>query len=995
MSGSQWTYPPHQTHAPVRYRIGLYSTSQSRKSPARLHHNREERRVWAPRLGKSHSYNCFIAQGLQSLRIAGILHTITGCSYRRNRRGETGQMARKRASEPGNTAGAAYSARFWLWRALLVAGWSLLILYIVAGAFTLGRAIANGASPSSDLFFDALALDIPSRQSLAFVITAGIVALALLVASVTAALVDGRKPALPEAKVPKPAGAESKKFTSRVFISHSHADNPFGLALYKKLKSALGGAPDVVWYDKSGSPENAFVSGLPPGVNWWEEIQRQLSEREICIVILSPKAMASKWVLREVNIAVEGNKALVLVLHQVCEVPNEVRYLRLIEHVSFLAGRKRRTAFAELLAVIKLGKSRLRNPDPAARALRPEGVLYVPNLVGRDTEVAEVEQLLRPSATSVICVQGMPGVGKSAFAAWITKRAPNDSQAFPGGAAWIPCDDLKSDDPLQEVYARLANFLARDDIAGEPDPAARQRKLVEVLRNRPRTLLTFDNIGPGFPVEALIEHLAIQHFTALLLMTTETLEMNPDHLVHLAPLEPTDGVQLFVETRARKGYKAPDVVNETPHVVTLVNQLGCLPLAIYLTAGYCATHKLLADRMVRIVNDEHLDATAFADPKIGLAACFERSLHALPVHCQLLFAGLCLFKGASLPQSAGRRLSVALRKAQPDPPDIEDTHEQASGLASAASLMLHTIGKTVAGDGAITALVNAALVDAVEGGERLRIHPLLREYALALFQNLDVSIQNILGFAMADYWATFAEQHATEFGDLDLAAESDGIAQAIQWAQEHGDENIIARIRSAQAKAGARRTRRFLNVFSWAERAGATTGSFIENLLMIQTLQAGAADILAESRQESAIGQETASALTQNRPGPIIHQYLATRDTDRQNYAYLEVTYAWMLDHVAANSSSRFSLEDQADTYFNRANNQFKWAQTEADEGNTAEALAHASQARIYAVTALGLGYEDALSLINEIAATIARISVQVADMLTNARQRAVNHSNQ
>src|SRR5690242_14801627 len=80
---------------------------------------------------------------------------------------------------------------------------------------------------------------------------------------------------------------------SRIFVSHSHADNAFGLRLVGDLRARLG--DDAVWYDASG--------GLHGGDAWWSTIRRELRERPIFVVILSPDAVASAWVNNEIDLA--------------------------------------------------------------------------------------------------------------------------------------------------------------------------------------------------------------------------------------------------------------------------------------------------------------------------------------------------------------------------------------------------------------------------------------------------------------------------------------------------------------------------------------------------------------------------------------------------------------------------------------------------------------------------------------------------------------------
>ncbi len=99
-----------------------------------------------------------------------------------------------------------------------------------------------------------------------------------------------------------------------VFVSHSHLDNAFGLRLIGDLRAQLSEA--AVWYDVSG--------GLHGGDEWWREIVRQITAREVFLVILSPNALASDWVPREMAMAyhlhVKRGKRLLPILYRPCDL---------------------------------------------------------------------------------------------------------------------------------------------------------------------------------------------------------------------------------------------------------------------------------------------------------------------------------------------------------------------------------------------------------------------------------------------------------------------------------------------------------------------------------------------------------------------------------------------------------------------------------------------------------------------------------------------------
>jgi WD40 repeat protein len=160
--------------------------------------------------------------------------------------------------------------------------------------------------------------------------------------------------------------ATSLQTAPRIFISHSHKDNGFGLTLVQDLRQALGD-DNAVWYDAKG--------GLHGGDNWWTRIKEELRARSVFMVILSPDALASPWVIDEIDLAwhhknAEG-KRIIPILYRTCTVPDD---LALRHVVSFIAPKGYEEAFNELLTALELPvgmetKGALGKPDDAAEEL--------------------------------------------------------------------------------------------------------------------------------------------------------------------------------------------------------------------------------------------------------------------------------------------------------------------------------------------------------------------------------------------------------------------------------------------------------------------------------------------------------------------------------------------------------------------------------------------------------------------------------------------------
>ncbi len=144
----------------------------------------------------------------------------------------------------------------------------------------------------------------------------------------------------------------------RLFVSHSHLDNAFAKRLVADLQSRLG--TEAVWMDELG--------GLHGGDDWWRKIVAEITAREVFLVVLSPQALASEWVLKEMGIAyfqyVKAGKKLRPILLEACTLTTD---WELIHAINFTGGPAAYAAkLEELLGTLDL-ESGAKAPPPAAQ----------------------------------------------------------------------------------------------------------------------------------------------------------------------------------------------------------------------------------------------------------------------------------------------------------------------------------------------------------------------------------------------------------------------------------------------------------------------------------------------------------------------------------------------------------------------------------------------------------------------------------------------------
>ncbi len=367
---------------------------------------------------------------------------------------------------------------------------------------------------------------------------------------------------------------------------------------------------------------------------------------------------------------------------------------------------------------------------------------------GRQNEIAIITAALTPPTATAAALEGFGGIGKSALAAQLVDLL-RASPAFPGGAIWIPCDEQRGPAGLHEILGRVAFRLGWDDIATEADPARRRAALARALTTRPRTLLALDNVEPELSARDLVAALAQPGHTALLLTARQQLDAPLEAEVPLEPLLEADGENLFANNLRAVAPDRPNAA-DTALIPPVVADLQRVPLALTLTAAYAGHQGRDLAKVREEIHNDGLQAVMLNDPQRGLRARFTHSFATLTGDEQRTFAALSQAEGTTLP----RALALALARAAgaPDP------------------------------ERAVAAIVTLRLADAL-AGERLRLHPFLRDFAAEQWAALSPpAMRDTLGDAMLAYWQEFAQANWQKV--FVLEDEVAGLMGAIAWAAD-------------------------------------------------------------------------------------------------------------------------------------------------------------------------------------------------------------------
>jgi len=100
--------------------------------------------------------------------------------------------------------------------------------------------------------------------------------------------------------------------TNNVFISYSRKDQEYVRKLAEDLDQRLDGG---VWFDQSD---------IQAGDKWRERLVNGIREAHVVVLVLSPDAAVSKYVLMELNVALETGKKVIPILYRPVKLQGEL-----------------------------------------------------------------------------------------------------------------------------------------------------------------------------------------------------------------------------------------------------------------------------------------------------------------------------------------------------------------------------------------------------------------------------------------------------------------------------------------------------------------------------------------------------------------------------------------------------------------------------------------------------------------------------------------------
>jgi predicted ATPase/DNA-binding SARP family transcriptional activator len=296
--------------------------------------------------------------------------------------------------------------------------------------------------------------------------------------------------------------------------------------------------------------------------------------------------------------------------------------------------------------------------------------------VGRETELAKIDQLLRDSACRLLTLLGPGGIGKTRLAV----RAAATTDAFRDGVFFVPLAGVGSADLIVSALATALGF----SFHGGENPRA---QLFDYLRDR-EMLLVVDNFEHLLDATALLTEIIQTAPRVKILITSrerlnlgaewifqvEGLEYPKDErgrmkdegtplssfILHPSSFDSYSAVQLFMQgaRRVRLGFVLAE--KDKPIVVRLCRMVEGMPLAIELAAAW--TRALTCQEIAREV-ERGLDFLATTQRDLparhrSMRAVFEHSWQLLTEAERAVFKRLSVFRG-SFDRSAAKQIAQA------------------------------------------------------------------------------------------------------------------------------------------------------------------------------------------------------------------------------------------------------------------------------------------------------------------------------------------------
>ncbi len=417
----------------------------------------------------------------------------------------------------------------------------------------------------------------------------------------------------------------------------------------------------------------------------------------------------------------------------------------------------------ERLAVAARELGALANPEVQGPPF--DDVLLPPpdDFVGREKDRDWLLNRLRTGGLgSVTAITGLAGVGKTSLVA-VAVRQMRAEERFPDGIAVVLCNGLTdSAEVLRRALARFDPHRRQPDAADPPGLAEAARRAFAGKT----VLVVLDNVEPGLVVGAVVGPLRAAGARVLLDATHSlphtTVPVEATRMLGL--LSPDEAAEAFAHAYGVSSLSNLSVTQRTA-VYRIVSALGRHTLAVKLAGAYAADlHRDLAGLARELENPARAIALPAGETPRAVALVFRESINALSEDACRLFTALAAFPTEEFSSNAALFVGAA------------------AGVKSAESSIYLLITR---------ALVHASTSDRMPVGsdrERLRLHPLLRAFALGELAAWPPKEREAAMQAVARYYGDYVQRTPDSVRGPDEA----NVIGALEWAHEHKQRQLVA-----------------------------------------------------------------------------------------------------------------------------------------------------------------------------------------------------------
>ncbi len=460
-----------------------------------------------------------------------------------------------------------------------------------------------------------------------------------------------------------------------VFISYSHKDSQYIL----KLADYLRNFRISIWIDNRN---------LDGGQIWNEEIKKALQECNYFLIALSTYSAKSEEVKKELDAALSSGRAIVPIMIEDCNIPEEIRSLHCIDFKE--RDLNDSVAINSLLRALNL----VTNPGD-----RPFQIDRPPrDFTGRTIEIEEMLSQFERGIT-ISGFHGMGGVGKTALAYVLAEKLRDN---YPDGQILVKMEGT-SQNPLNPIAAMEKIIHAYEPMASLPGNDEEITARFERLMREKRALILLDNAKNSEQVKPLLDKLP---GTCAVIITSRHIFALPGmKRKDLNVLKPEEATELLLRIC---GYDLadPNFAEKEEICREIASLCGHLPLALRLAGTFLVnTRDLSPEDYAGSLKDErsrleHIDKGSKSSREISVQASLLLSYSRLPAEAARVFRLLSVFP---LDFDSGAEEAVCQDK----------DHEQLSEL------------------------LRWNLVDYQEENKRYRLHDLVRIFASAKLLEVD------------------------------------------------------------------------------------------------------------------------------------------------------------------------------------------------------------------------------------------------------------------